>query len=191
MLLVLNLFGTLVAQDPKIPARILAFEGIPRSVKVGESVELRWVARGTDKVRLDPSGEELPAQGRMTRVLGKSTLFWLHAINAKGGESVPLVIEVRPSRVASQRPLEASNGNWIQFAALADESRAQQLGKTLEQLSGHPVSLSTVEAPKRPGQRLHRIRMGPFATRDEARRRLKDIASRILPLRLKPWLAED
>jgi len=185
----------------EVPARILAFEAVPRSVKAGEAVELRWVAKDATRVRLDPSGEEFPAEGRTIRVLGQNTVFWLHAINATGGQSVPLMIEVRPALASAQGetglrttvpgPSETPQGSWIQFAALADGTRALGLKESLEALLGHSVHLSRVESPHRPGLTLHRIRMGPFVSRGEAKLRLKEIASRIRPLRLKAWISED
>lgn len=170
------------AQERSVPARVVFFEAVPRVVKVGEALELRWATVGAEKVRLDPSGEELPPQGKSIRKPTGSTVFWLFAGNDRGGQCVPLAVEVLPTVDVPQ------GGFWIQFAALANGDRAKQVQEELQGL-GEPVRLFPVA--KTPGLQLQRVRMGPFPTREAAQRRLREIRLKAKALHLNPLVVAE
>lgn len=177
------------AQELPRAARVLVFEAQPRVVKAGESVELRWTTRGAEKARLDPPGEELPAQGQLTLRPEVNTVYWLSVGNERGGHSVPAVVEVlarveaRAETTGEARAEASPGGFWIQFAALADGGRAQALRDQLASL-GDSVRLFPVA--KSPGLTLQRIRMGPYPTREAAQRRLRELRPKAQALHLNP-----
>lgn len=86
----------LCAQVPPEPARIQVFQATATGVRKGGTVTLRWSVVGADRVRLEPLGQELPARGEITQPVNDRTVFWLHANNLRGGQSVPLVVELLP-----------------------------------------------------------------------------------------------
>ena len=178
----LLLTGALGVQESPKAARVLAFEARPCIVKAGEPVELSWASAGAETVWLDPPGEALPAKGKVVRTPEGSTVYWLFAGNGTGGHSVPVTVDVRgTSRILPK-------GIWIQFAALADAGRARRLQEDLRQCLGDPVRLFPVV---RPGLTLQRVRLGPFSSWEAARRRLREIRSEVLVLRLKPWVTAE
>lgn len=165
-----------------MPARVVFFEAVPRTVKAGEALELRWATVGAEQVRLDPSGEQLPPQGKSIQQPMESTVFWLFAGNGRGGQCVPLAVEVLTAAEALQ------GGFWIQFAALANMDRAKQVQDELQSL-GDPVRLFPVA--KASGVLLQRVRMGPFRTREAAQRRLREIRLKIKALHLNPLVVAE
>ena len=172
-------------------ARVLLFEARPRAVKPGGPVELAWATQDAARVVLEPPGEEVPPLGRRVVSPDLSTNYWLHATNATGGQSVPVtvVVESEPKLEARTEPELAPRlgpGFWIQFAALANEPRAQEIRGTLRERAGQPVYLFSVAAPHRPNQMLHRIRMGPFPTRKAAQLRLRELRAGVQALGLRP-----
>lgn len=170
------------AQERTGPARVVLFEAVPRAVRVGEALELRWATIGAEQVRLDPAGEELPPQGKSVRKPRESTIFWLFAGNGRGGQCVPLEVEVLPAAEALR------GGFWIQFAALANVDRARQIQEALKGL-GDPVGLFPVT--KSPGLPLQRVRMGPFPSREAAQRRLREIRPKAKALHLNPLVVPE
>jgi cell division septation protein DedD len=181
--------GVLAAQEGSSAARILFFDIQPRVVKAGQVVELKWAAQGADTVRLEPPGEELPAVGQTTRSPEVSTVFWLSTVNLRGGQSVPVAVEVLPS--PPPVPVPETRGPWIQFAALADPAGAQRLQALLQQRLGEPVRVFPMPNPAHPPQTLQRVRLGPFPSRPKAQQRLREIQARIRDLRLKPLVMAD
>lgn len=176
-------------------ARVLLFEARPSSVKVGSPVELAWATQDAAKVILEPPGEEVAPLGRRVVTPQTSTVYWLHATNAEGGQSVPVTVaaeaEPKPESKSEPRPVPeppppAGPGFWIQFGALANEARARELQGELGTATGEPVRLSQVEAPASPGLRLHRVRMGPFPTRRAAQLRLRQVRAGAQALGLRP-----
>jgi len=165
-----------------VPARVVLFEAVPRTVKAGEALELRWATVGADQVRLDPPGEQFPPQGKSIQKPMESTVFWLFAGNGRGGQCVPLAVEVLTTAEALQ------GGFWIQFAALANGDRAKQVQDELQSL-GDPVRLFPVA--KSPGLLLQRVRMGPYRTREAAQRRLREIRPKARALRLSPQVVVE
>jgi len=186
------------AQELPRAARVLVFEAQPRVVKAGESVELRWKTRGAEKARLDPPGEEVPAQGQGVFKPEVNTVYWLSVGNERGGHSVPAVVEVlarveakaeTKAETRAETRVEASPGGfWIQFAALADGGRAQALRDQLASL-GDSVRLFPVA--KSPGLTLQRIRMGPYPTREAAQRRLRELRPKAQALHLNPLVMAE
>ena len=170
------------AQERPVPARVVFFEAVPRAVNAGNTVELRWATIGAEKVRLDPSGEELPPQGKLIRKPMESTVFWLFAGNDRGGQCVPFGVEVLTTAEALH------GGFWIQFAALANGDRAKQVQDELQGL-GDPVRLFPVA--KASGLLLQRVRMGPFRTREAAQRRLREIRLKAKALQLNPLVVAE
>jgi len=176
-------------------ARVLLFEARPRSTKAGSPVELTWATQDAMRVVLEPPGEEVPPVGRRVVTPQDSTVYWLHATNVGGGESVPVTVavEVEPKpepKPESKHGLEPApsvgSGFWIQFAALANEARAREIQGELGTVVGEPVRLSRVEAPASPGVTLHRIRMGPYPTRRAAQARLRQVRAGAVTLGVKP-----
>jgi hypothetical protein len=98
--------AVLVSQEP---AAIQTFRAVPGVVPRGGSVTLQWTTTGTDQVKLEPLGLELPPQGWVRFPLAGRTTFWLHAFNEVGGVSLPVVVnlEGEPSSrpPASTKPL--------------------------------------------------------------------------------------
>lgn len=120
-----------------------------------------------------------------------SAIYWLHAMNTRGGQSVPVAVTVEPESKSEPRPgpeptPPAGPGFWIQFAALANEARAREIQGKLAITNGELVRLSRVETLASPGVTLHRIRMGPFPTQRAARLRLRQIRAGAQALGLKP-----
>jgi hypothetical protein len=94
----------LSAQAVPGPARIQVFQSTAKAVPRGASVTLRWSATGADQVRLEPLGLILPAKGEITHTVTGRTIYWLHATNAAGGQSVPLVVDLLPEAPAPAAP---------------------------------------------------------------------------------------
>jgi len=86
----------LCAQVPPEPAHIQVFQASAAGVRKGGTVTLRWSVAGADRVRLEPLGQDLPARGEITQPITGRTVFWLHANNLRGGQSIPLVVELLP-----------------------------------------------------------------------------------------------
>ena len=86
----------LCAQLPPEPASIQVFQATAQAVRRGGTVTLRWSVAGTDRVRLEPLGQDLPSRGELTQPVNGRTVFWLHATNLRGGQSMPLVVELLP-----------------------------------------------------------------------------------------------
>jgi hypothetical protein len=86
----------LCAQLPPEPAHIQLFQSTAPAVRRGGTVTLRWSVTGTERVRLEPLGQDLPARGEITQPVNGRTIFWLHASNLRGGQSIPLVVELLP-----------------------------------------------------------------------------------------------
>lgn len=85
---------------PKDAARVMLFQATPALFKPGQPVELRWVTSGVESVRIEPMDEEQPPLGKMTVVPDGKTVYWIHAYNEHGGESLPVEIEpLRPVKV--------------------------------------------------------------------------------------------
>ncbi len=172
-------------------ARVLLLEALPRTVKAGSRVELAWATQDATRVILDPPGEEVPPMGRRVVMPQGSAIYWLHAMNTRGGQSVPVAVTVEPESKSEPRPgpeptPPAGPGFWIQFAALANEARAREIQGKLAITNGELVRLSRVETLASPGVTLHRIRMGPFPTQRAARLRLRQIRAGAQALGLKP-----
>ncbi len=180
-------------------ARVLLFEARPRSVKAGSPVELAWATQDATKVILEPPGEEVAPLGRRVVTPQEATVYWLHATNDGGGQSVPVAVavEVEPkpeskpeskpeARPEQEPPPPVEPGFWIQFAALANEARAREIQGELTTAAGQPARLSRVETLASPGVPLHRIRMGPFSTRRAAQLRLRQVRAWAQTLGLKP-----
>lgn len=192
------------AQMPDHPARIKVFEASSKRVNAGDIVELRWAAMDADNVRLDPPGQDFPSVGKMAYMPKGRTVFWLFASNLRGGQSIPLIVEVIPPKTpvvpvpprrreipkAAPHPL-GPGGIWIQFAACETLPRAQDLQKTLSRLLGKEIKLFEIKDPEHPGQTLHRVRVGPFPSFKEARKILREIQPQVRPMGLKPIVADD
>jgi len=202
------------AQEPLGPARIRTFQVVPGTARPGDTLEFRWSVTGTYRVRLEPWDQEFPSEGRATYVLTERTVFWLHASNALGGQSLPLVVDILPVTVAAPPPVAQPaprpvvqpaipppyrpepgrahpGGVWIQFAALAEQARVSALLRDLEGITGGRLAVFEIQDPELPGGTLQRIRMGPFRTVGEARERLRQLQPRLKRLRIHPIVAID
>lgn len=92
-------------RSPKLGARVVMFQASPSLIKPGEPVELQWMVSGADTVRIEPYGSEQPPTGKVTVNPTGQTVFWIHAYNEGGGESVPLEVNLlRPITVNGQTP---------------------------------------------------------------------------------------
>jgi hypothetical protein len=98
-ILLFTLSSVLWAQTPQEPAHIRFFQAVPGTAQIGGTVTIRWSASGVERVRLEPLGVELPAEGEMQWAVQGRTVFWLNAVNVKGGQSTPLVVEPLPEPV--------------------------------------------------------------------------------------------
>jgi hypothetical protein len=185
----------LCAQLAQEPARVQTFEAVPRSVKADEPIVLHWAATGTERIRLEPLDQDFPPVGQVTYVPRERTVFWIHASNTWGGQSIPLVVEIIPEGFndgSSPPPAPISldpGGIWIQLAALADPRAAETLGKAVLRLTGARVARFEIEAPRHPGQTLQRLRIGPYPSVREARRHLRSLQTKLQSLHLKPIVA--
>lgn len=201
--LILGALGCLLAAQAPVgspePARILLFQATPPAVEPGGTVTLTWFAAGTDRVLLEPPGREFPAQGSVTQVVTRRAVFWLHAGNDQGGQSTPLVVELlardlpvpaAPVSVAAPAPRASGPARaWIQFAALADPANLARLRKALQRYVAITGALTVTEARGLPGRNARILRAGPFATREEARRRMRELRPRFRSLGIQPFIA--
>jgi cell division protein FtsN len=187
--------GALAGQAPMEPARIRFFRADPPAVAAGGTVTLSWSATGVDTVRLEPLGQEFPAQGQVNQVIQAQATFWLHANNAYGGQDAPLVVNldtapalpVRPAPPAAlpqAAPAAPQSGFWIQFGAFADPGNATKLSADLRRLAAVEVTVDPLPMAGRPT--LQRLRLGPFPSRAAALARLRQIHPRIRSLKLRP-----
>jgi hypothetical protein len=103
-LLLVSLSSVLWSQVPQEPAHIRFFKAVPDTVPRGGTVTIRWSATGVDRVRLEPLGLELPAEGEMNWPVQGRCVFWLNAVNLSGGQSAPLVVDFRPEPIQVQPP---------------------------------------------------------------------------------------
>jgi cell division septation protein DedD len=149
---------------------------------------------------LEPLNQDFPAEGHVTYVLKERTIFWLHAVNDRGGHSVPLVVEPLPreepvqTAVAAEGPEVRSappDGAWIQFVALEKVDQLPSLRKSLERITGSELAVFEVQAPGTTERVLHRLRMGPFHTVREARTRLRQLQPKLRRLHLKPIVTTE
>ncbi|WP_306600614.1 SPOR domain-containing protein [Geothrix sp. 21YS21S-2] len=93
--------GSILAEEP---ARIQVFMAMPAVVRRGSPVTLTWSATGTDRVKLEPLGVQLPSKGTLNHALIGRTTFWLSAVNAWGGQTLPVVVDVLPDEPPSPPP---------------------------------------------------------------------------------------
>lgn len=93
--------GFLLAEEP---ARIQVFMAMPAAVRRGSPVTLEWSATGTDRVKLEPLGVQLPAKGSLSHPLIGRTTFWLSAVNDWGGQTLPVVVDILPDEPPPPRP---------------------------------------------------------------------------------------
>jgi len=93
--------GCILAEEP---ARIQVFMAMPAVVRRGNPVTLSWSATGTDRVKLEPLGVELPSKGSLHHALIGRTTFWLSAVNAWGGQTLPVVVDVLPDEPPPPQP---------------------------------------------------------------------------------------
>ena len=80
-----------------------------------------------------------------------------------------------PAPAAASRPTAAEGRFVVQVGAFAETGQVRELRARLDKLGLRPHYVQTIEA--KGGQRVNRVRLGPYATRDEAERaagRLKD-----------------
>lgn len=154
----------LSAQATQEPARIQAFQATAKSVRRGEAVTLRWSATGADHVRLDPLGLILPAKGEITQMVSARMVYWLHVVNASGGQSLPLVVELLPETPVPAVPpvaapmLPAAPPAPVRTAPLqqpaAPEDRPKLAGMKPPQPRALPASQPAAHREaRRPGQR--------------------------------------
>ncbi len=197
------------------PARIEAFTAMPAAVRRGSPVTLAWSATGTDRVKLHPLGVELPSKGSISHALIGRTTFWLSAVNAWGGQTLPVVVDVLPDEPAPTPPAPAravpnpvpapapspaptpspapphvpmAGSVWIQFAALSLPDGIARLQEDLRRAAGLSTTLSGVPDPQDPRRTLQRVRLGPFATPRAAKARLQELQPRLAGLGLKPFV---
>ncbi len=87
------------------------------------------------------------------------------AAPAKGGEGAKAAAAA-PEKAAS-RPAAAESRFVVQVGAFADPTQVRDLRSRLDKLD---LRKHYVQAAEKGGQRINRVRLGPFATRDEADR---------------------
>ncbi len=208
------LAGLLGVPIPPDSASIRQFEATPPAARPGDKVTLSWHAVGTDRVRIEPLGLEVPANSWLTFTLRERTTFWIHADNLKGGQSIPLGVELItpaalpevagppapppapapvPAKPAGPPPAERTRPGtvWIQFAALWDPWNAAMLRKDLKRLLGIDATVALLDPSGPSGPKLQRIRLGPFPSRQAARLRLKLLRARLRRMKLAPIVTVD
>lgn len=80
-----------------------------------------------------------------------------------------------PAQAAASRPAAAEGRFVVQVGAFAEAAQVRELRARLDKLGLRPHYVQAIEA--KGGQRVNRVRLGPYAKRDEAERaagRLKD-----------------
>ncbi len=80
-----------------------------------------------------------------------------------------------PAQAAASRPVAAEGRFVVQVGAFAEPAQVRELRARLDKLGLRKHYVQTIEA--KGGQRVNRVRLGPYGTRDEAERaagRLKD-----------------
>jgi DedD protein len=87
------------------------------------------------------------------------------AAPAKGGEGAKAA-SAAPEKAAS-RPAAAESRFVVQVGAFADPTQVRDLRSRLDKLD---LRKHYVQAAEKGGQRINRVRLGPFASRDEADR---------------------
>jgi len=203
-LLLFTLSTVLCAQAPQEPAHITFFQAVPGNARKGDTVTIRWSATGVERVRLEPLGVELPATGEMKWPVQDRIVFWLNAVNIKGGQSTPLVVEPLPAPVIAQPapprlllgaasppgtaapvPAPTSGHAWIQFATFNNPRYAERLRRRLGRCQGLTLTLSEQVRHGSARKRL-RLRAGPFRTLRAARYRVRRLEAVLAALNLKP-----
>lgn len=79
---------------------------------------------------------------------------------AEQGTATVLVESVDLAGVDDRRELEAATYRYLQLGAYTSETAAGELGSKISSTYAYPVSVSAVDSG---GQRLHRVRVGPFS----------------------------
>jgi hypothetical protein len=147
----------LSAQALPGPAHVQTFQATAPAVRRGTTVTLRWNVTGTDQVRLDPVGLILPAKGEITHVVMGRTIYWLHANNAAGGQSAPLVVDVLPEETLTPAPALLLPA---QAPVPPEPPRLAALPPVPALQAPLPAVVPTARIPRRVARRLHNAR--PF-----------------------------
>jgi len=79
---------------------------------------------------------------------------------AEQGTATVLVESLDLAGVDDRRGLEAATYRYLQLGAYTSETAAGELGSKISGTWAYPVSVSAVDSG---GQRLHRVRVGPFS----------------------------
>lgn len=88
------LFSLAWAQAGEVAARVKFLRAEPPVLKEPGWVTVSWSAAGVETILLDPIHDSFPAAGQVTSFVNARTIFWVHAYNARGGESRPLVVDL-------------------------------------------------------------------------------------------------
>ena len=140
----------------------------PRRRGPGTKVTLSGMRWGPTGCGSSPWGWKSRPTGGLTFTLRERTTFWIHADNLKGGQSIPLGVELitpaalpevagppapppAPAPVlakpAGPPPAERTRPGtvWIQFAALWDPWNAAMLRKDLKRLLGIDATVALLD----------------------------------------------
>ncbi len=95
----------------------LQFEAIPDMVPPGEAVQLRWVANGADRVRIDPEIGEVTESGQLVVYPEKDCCYTVSADNSVSEKARKVFIKVLPqSEVRFQVSVyETEIEGWIEL----------------------------------------------------------------------------
>lgn len=88
------LFSLVWAKAGEVAARVRFLRAEPPVLKEPGWVTVSWSAAGVETILLDPIHDSFPAAGQVTSFVNARTIFWVHAHNARGGESRPLVVDL-------------------------------------------------------------------------------------------------
>ena len=83
---------------------------------------------------------------------------------AEQGTAVVLVESIDLEGIDDRRELDGSAYRYLQLGAYASELAAKQLGEEISERWHYPVTVTAVDTE---GERLYRVRLGPFSGADE------------------------
>ena len=83
---------------------------------------------------------------------------------AEQGTAVVLVESIDLEGIDDRRELDGTDYRYLQLGAYASELAAEQLGKEIRERWHYPVTVTAVDTE---GERLYRVRLGPFSGADE------------------------
>jgi len=117
----------------------------------------------------------VPKEPTPARAASAPTASKTAAAAPKTAPTAPPPTTAAPAQAAASRPAAAEGRFVVQVGAFAEVAQVRELRARLDKLGLRPHYVQAIEA--KGGQSVNRVRLGPYASRDEAERaaaRLKD-----------------